>query len=298
MVEESKMKQKKVSIRRIVQIFFFALIGLIAINKSLVETGGGIPFLSEASLHGICPFGGVVSIYNLATLGIFIQKIHISSVILMILIFTMALLFGTVFCGWICPLGSIQEWFGKLGKKIFKKRYNHFIPHKIDRVLRYIRYIVLIWVVYITARSGILIFSSIDPYNALFSFWTEEVEITAVAVLVLTLAGSLFVERPWCKYACPYGALLGLSNKIRIFKIIRNKETCISCHKCDKECPMNIQISQKEKISDLQCISCYECTSERQCPVTDTINLKTISIVNNQQLKISNSYLDNKEAVE
>ncbi|MDF2952720.1 MAG: hypothetical protein K0S18_2303, partial [Anaerocolumna sp.] len=68
--------------------------------------------------------------------------------------------------------------------------------------------------------------------------------------------------------------------------------------KCDKECPMNIQISQKEKISDLQCISCYECTSERQCPVTDTINLKTISIVNNQQLKISNSYPDNKEAVE
>ena len=267
-------KSEKRNIRIIVQIFFFVLIASIAINKTLAEAGSGIPFFSEASLHALCPFGGVVTLYNLATLGTFIQKIHMSSVILMAIIFILAVLFGPVFCGWVCPLGSIQEWIGKMGHKIFRKKYNHFVPLKLDRVLRYLRYGVLILVIFVTVRSGYLLFSNIDPYNALFTFWSEEVAIPSLIILIATLALSVFVERPWCKYACPYGALLGLSNKIRIFKIRRTPSTCINCKKCDHSCPMNIQVSRKNKITDHQCISCYECTSERSCPIPDTVNMK------------------------
>ncbi|WMJ76021.1 MULTISPECIES: 4Fe-4S binding protein [unclassified Sedimentibacter] len=267
---------KKKNIRRLLQIFFFALIGLIAINKTLAESGmASIPFLSEASLHSLCPFGGVVTLYNLFTLGALIKKIHMSSVILMGIIFVLAILFGPVFCGWVCPLGSVQEWIGNIGRKIFKKRYNTFVPQEIHKILRYFRYGVLAWVVYITSISGYLIFDSVDPYHALFTFWSEETAVTAILVLVVTLVMSLFVERPWCKYACPYGALLGIFNKFRIFKIRRNKTTCISCKKCDSACPMNLKISDKEVVDDLQCISCYECTSERSCPVSNTVNLMT-----------------------
>ena len=282
-------KEKKSNIRIIVQIFFFALIGSIAINKTLAEAGIGIPFLSEASLHALCPFGGVVTLYNLATLGTFIQKIHMSAVILMAIVFILAVLFGPVFCGWVCPLGSIQEWFGKIGRKVIRKKYNHFVPMKLDKVLRYLRYVVLIWVVFVTARSGYLLFSDIDPYNALFTFWSDEVAIPSLIILAVTLILSLFVERPWCKYACPYGALLGLSNKIRIFKIRRAPATCINCKKCDHGCPMNIHVSQKEKVTDPQCISCYECTSERSCPIPDTVNMEiaksTFKASNHQQIK-------------
>lgn len=269
------MKHKKQNkIRIFVQIFFFVLIGSIAINKTLSEVGKGISLLSDASLHALCPFGGVVTLYNLVSLGTFVQKIHMSSVILMILIFILAVLFGPVFCGWVCPLGSVQEWIGKLGRKILKKKYNYFIPKKVDKLLRHFRFAVLIWVIYMTARSGYLLFEHLDPYNALFTFWSGEAALPSLIILGITLILSLFTDRPWCKYTCPYGALLGLFNKIRIFKIRRNANSCISCQKCDRACPMGIDISNKNIITDMHCITCHECTSEMNCPVTDTVNLQ------------------------
>ncbi len=264
--------RNKIWIRRFVQIFFFGLIALISINHTLVESGIGIPFLSSASLHALCPFGGVVTIYQYITEGTFVQKIHESAFILMILGFLLAILFGPVFCGWVCPLGTFQEWFAAIGRKIFKKkRYNHFIPARLDSVLRYTRYIVLAWVIYMTATSGTLLFANIDPYFALFNFWTSEVAMGGLIVLGVTLVASLFIERPWCKYACPYGAVLGIFNLFRVFSIRREASTCKMCRICDVNCPMNIDVSSKSIIRDHQCISCLECTSEAICPVDSTV---------------------------
>lgn len=260
--------------RTLLQIFFFALIALISLNHTLVKNGDGITFLSGATLHAVCPFGGVETLYKFVTEGTFVQKVRESSFVLMIIVFVLAILFGPVFCGWVCPLGSIQEWVGKIGRKIFKtKRYNHFIPVKLDRVLRYARYGMLAWVLYITITSGKLLFQNYDPYYALFSFWTGEVTITAFVILGLTLILSLFVERPWCKYACPYGAVLGLTNLFRIFKIRRVAATCRNDGACDIKCPMNIPVSEKNIIRDHQCITCMECTSEACCPVRETVVL-------------------------
>jgi polyferredoxin len=269
--------RRRIWVRRIVQLFFFILIALISINHSLVESGKGIPLLASASLHSLCPFGGVVSIYQLATVGTFVQKIHESSFVLMVIAFLLALLFGPVFCGWVCPLGTVQEWFAGIGRKLFKRRgkispgYNHFIPAKIDRPLRYARYLVLAWVIYMTALTGKLIFADVDPYFALFNFWTSEVAVGGLVVLGLILAASLFVERPWCKYACPYGAVLGLSNLVRVFSIRRSAGTCRLDGACDITCPMNINVSSKTIVRDHQCISCLECTSEARCPVAGTV---------------------------
>jgi len=156
--------KKKPSIRIWIQLILFILIALIAVNHTLAESGGGIPFLGSASLHAVCPFGGVVSLYNLVTAGTFVKKIHESSLVLMFIVFASTLFMGSLFCGWICPMGTFQEWIGWLGKRIFKKKYNRFIPYRVDKYLRWLRYGVLVWVLYMTAVTGTLIFQDFDPY--------------------------------------------------------------------------------------------------------------------------------------
>jgi len=270
--------RKAANIRLVVQIFFFALIALIAVNHTPEEAGKAIPVLWAASLHAICPFGGVVSVYQFITAGTFVRKIHSASFILMWIVFALTLFLGPVFCGWVCPFGSIQEWFGKLGRKILGRRFNRLIPYKVDRILRYLRYLMLGWVVYMTAVTGTLVFADIDPYFALFNFWTSEIAIGGVIILIAVLALSLLVERPFCKYACPYGAVLGVFNLFRIFKIRRNTYTCINCKACDRSCPMNVPMSTSGAVRNHQCISCLKCTSEQVCPVDKTVELTTIRL--------------------
>lgn len=265
-------RPRSIWIRKVVQFLFFALIAFISVNHTLVETGsGGIPFLSNASLHAVCPFGGVVTIYQYATTGTFVQHIHEAAFALMVIGLLLAVFFGPVFCGWVCPLGTVQEWVSSLGKKVFRRRFNHFVPEKLDKILRYIRYVVLAWVIYMTASTGTLVFASYDPYFALFNLWSSEVAIGGVIVLATTLGLSLFVERPWCKYACPYGAVLGISNLFRVFGIRRSASTCKADGACSIMCPMNIAVDTKTTVHDHQCISCLECTSEAICPVAGTV---------------------------
>ncbi len=266
---------RKSQLRLISQILFFALIAIVTINHSLAEKSAGIEEIPSASIHAVCPFGGVVSIYRFVTAGTFVQKVHEASFALMVIVFLSAVLLGPIFCGWVCPFGSFQEWVGKLGKRLFRKSYNGILPAKIEKALGFLRYGVMIWVVYATAVSAKLVFSTYDPYSALFSFWTSEAQIAGVLILAAVIAASFIIERPWCKFACPYGALLGLTNLIRPFAIRRRASTCISCGKCDRSCPMNIDVSKAKAIRDTRCITCLECTSEAACPIEDTVLLST-----------------------
>jgi len=272
--EEVVLRRRQIDIRALVQIFFFSLIAYFAIGKSIAEIYPAWTFLPDISLHSLCPFGGVATLYGLLTDGTYIQKIHASAVVLMAIVLFLSILFGPVFCGWVCPLGTLQDWISRIGKKLMKKRYNNLIPPKVDKLLRYLRYLVLIWVIYVTASTGKLVFEAIDPYYALFHFWTSEVAVGGLIILGLTILLSLGIARPWCKYACPYGALLGLTNKFRIFGIRRKASSCINCNRCSRECPMNLDVASATQIRDAQCISCYECTSGRSCPIPDTVSFE------------------------
>ncbi len=273
--ENTKGNRRGNTIRLAVQILFFLVVASIAFNQWLEGRGTAVPWLSDTCLHAICPFGGVVSIYQVIATGAFVQKIDQSAFILMYIVFFLAIVAGAVFCGWVCPLGSFQEWLASLGRKIFGKRFNGFIPQRIDKYLKFLRYIVLALVLYFTAVSTVLVFADYDPYHALFRFWSGEVALSALIVLGAVIVLSVFVDRPFCKYACRYGAVLGLFNYFRIFQLRRSETRCIDCKACDRVCPMNIVVSDGNAIRDHQCISCLKCTSEFACPVTSTVALST-----------------------
>lgn len=145
-------------------------------------------------------------------------------------------------------------------------------------IIKYFRYILLLWVLINTAIVGKLIFSDYDPHYALFNLWSSEVSVTALVLLAIIIISSFFIERPFCKYICPFGALLGLFNFIRIFRLKRNENRCINCKLCDIKCSMLINISNKKIIRDPYCISCMECTEEFTCPVNNTLQFELLAI--------------------
>ncbi len=271
-------------LRTSIQAFFLVIVAYTVAANGLAESGVTMP-LAGASLHAVCPFGGVVSLYQYVTTGTLAKKVHDSTMILGALGVLLAVLAGPLICGWVCPLGSVQEWVGKLGRKLLKRRYNAFVPVKLDKALRYARYFVLAWVLYETAAVGKLVFQDVDPYYALFNFWAPEVALGSIIILAAILGLSLLVERPFCKYACPYGAFQGLFNLIRIFKIRRRASTCIACHACSRECPMNIDVESKAIVRDHQCISCLKCTSEAACPAEDTVVLSAAPLIQVEAVK-------------
>ena len=252
--------------RFFIQLIFVVVILLISIGHA---TGWG-----GENLHGLCPFGGVATMYTFVTTGDYIRHIGQSDFILLFSLLLTLIAAGAFFCGWICPLGSVQEWFGKLGKRLFGKRYNK-VPKKLDRILGYLRYVVLAIVIIQTARSFTLVFQDFDPYYNLFNIWTDEISITGYITVLVTLIASLFIERPFCRYACPLGGINGLFNSFSITNIRRNETSCIDCKQCDLVCPVNLEPSKSKTIKSTACIRCMKCVDA--CPVNQTEPTLTVS---------------------
>ncbi|WP_367357343.1 4Fe-4S binding protein [Mesotoga sp.] len=87
-----------------------------------------------ASLHAVCPFGGVVTLYNLVSDGTYVQKIHPSNLFALGGLLISLVIAGAFFCGWICPLRSVQEWIGKAGRKLLRSHYNK-VPAGLNKIL-------------------------------------------------------------------------------------------------------------------------------------------------------------------
>lgn len=246
---------------------FFVLLVTYAAYLHQVLGGSKSP-----SIHAICPFGGLESLYQVFTTGSFISKIFTGTLTLFVITVILALFFRRSFCGLICPFGAIQEFFAKLGQSIFKRKW--IIPTTIDKPLRYLKYIVLaITVIYAWKTAGLWM-APYDPWSAyghlsegLESVWNESA--VGLIILFLTVIGSLIYDRFFCKYLCPMGALYGIIGKVSPFKVIRNETTCIHCGKCSKGCPMNIDVQHTLKVTSAECINCQTCVLS--CPKAGAI---------------------------
>ena len=212
--------------------------------------------------HMICPMGGIATLTRLVSQGLFIPKTGLANIILLSGVLLTTLVAGPVFCGWLCPLGSVQDWTNTLARKgkIPQVRVNNGL----DRVLKGIKYVVLALIVYMTAKSFNLVFIKADPYYALMHFFTGEVAPLAMILLGTTLAASLFIQRPWCRWLCPLGAVLSFLGKFSILKIKRPSDACIACGACSKSCPVGLDPSAQDTVTASTCIWCGLC--ETACP--------------------------------
>lgn len=240
--------------------------------------GGG----EAPSIHALCPYGGLESFYSLIFGGTFIEKIFSGTLIILIITLIMALIFRRSFCGLICPFGALQEFFGVIGKKIFRRRF--VMPKIVDKSLRYLKYIVLIITLYFAWKTAGLWVNPYDPWAA-YGHVSAGVEslideyLVAFIILIAILIGSLLYDRFFCKYLCPMGAFYGLVSKLSPSKIIRNENTCVNCGICDKNCPVNIKVSEQKEIKSAECINCQSCILS--CPKNNTLEFK----VNNKPIK-------------
>ncbi len=104
--------------------------------------------------------------------------------------------------------------------------------------------------------------------------WGEIAEEFLIGTIILfaALLGSVFIDRPFCRYLCPLGALLGAISKVGAARVVRNEETCRHCQRCDQVCPVDIKVESMLQVRTTECLSCGECIAV--CPVPQTLEFK------------------------
>jgi NapH/MauN family ferredoxin-type protein len=218
-------------------------------------------------VDALCPFGGMESLYAFLSSGTWLRRVAPSSLVLLVIVAVVTLLLGRVFCGWICPLGTIGEWTAKLSRRLGIRQRE--LPEPIDRPLRFLKYAVLAVIIGFTWKLGTLAWRAYDPWVA-WMHLSAGIEGMAeapwsFAVLFGTVIGaSLFIERFWCRYLCPLGALLAPLQKLSLFKVRRAEEHCIHCHLCSKSCPVRLDPESTDVTTSAECLACGRCVEA--CP--------------------------------
>lgn len=273
--------------------FALFILATVVIHLLVGEEGGVITTSAEA----YCPFGGLEALYTFVSSGgTLVSHTHLSNLVILASVLLLTVVARGAFCGWICPLGAIQEWLyagsawlqrripplgrsmralkaraGATPARRFDQRGAPTLLARIDGWLRYGRYVVLAWALLGAAAYGTMVFRDYDPWAALLTI--GELELTGgTIVLTIVLIASLFVERPWCRYACPLGAAIGLAGKLSPLRIERAGPACAGCALCNSACPVGLPIDTRSAITDASCIMCLRCVDT--CPKHGALDLR------------------------
>jgi polyferredoxin len=236
----------------------------------------GHPFVPRpASVDAFLPIGGLMAFKYFLFTGI-IEPVHPAGFIMFVAILGVSLIMKKGFCGWICPIGTLSQYAWMAGEKIFGKNFR--IGKFTDMSLRSIKYILLgLFVMLIgiaMAPNMMLLFMITDYYKVvdvrMMKFFTDMSSLT-MWILIALVALSVLYKNFWCRYLCPYGALLGLLSRFSPFKIRRNDEKCIHCHACTKHCPTLIDVENNKAVKSEECFGCLTCVS--RCPAEGALDL-------------------------
>jgi polyferredoxin len=285
----SKVKAQAKS-RGVQKLRFFAQLGSLLLNVWIgiqfylwvghLESGGqGLAIPRPAGVEGWLPIGSLVSVKHFFSTGI-INDIHPAGLIIFFMIVLTVFVFRKAFCSWVCPIGFISEMLGDISDKLFGKR---IIPPKwLDWPLRSLKYLLLlffVWVIVIQMTPAAIEAFLYSDYNVvsdilMLHFFTQ-ITLFSLIVIAFLFAMSLIIRGFWCRYFCPYGALLGIFGLFSLTRIKRNEGNCIDCIACTRACPAFIEPKKVKQIWSDECTGCMACVDS--CPVRNTLSIAAVS---------------------
>jgi polyferredoxin len=275
-----RLREDSQFLRSTVQFTFALLCVWIGIEfHAFMTWGASGGLLSEVSrppgVEGFLPISALISLAYAVKTGI-INNVHPSGLVILVAIIAMSVLLKKAFCSWLCPVGTLSESLWMLGRKIFKG--NITLPRWLDYPLRSLKYILMGFFVWSIIRMDTTDLEAFiySPYNKvadikMYLFFAEISGAALITILVL-VALSVVIKNFWCRFLCPYGALLGMASWLSPFKITRNAETCIDCDLCTKACPSNIKVHKASRVISDECTACLLCVEA--CPVKNTLEFK------------------------
>ncbi len=270
-------------LRRAAQAAFLLLNVWIAIEFYLFvrfyETGGATAFVERpAGVEGWLPIAGLMGLKSYLATGR-VPVVHPATMFLLAAFVTISFAFRKAFCSWLCPVGTLSEYLWRAGRHIFKR--NFALPRWADIPLRGLKYVLLGLFLY---AVGGMSAAAIDafmrgPYGLIADVkmlnFFRYLSVTAAVVIALLAIASVFVKNFWCRYLCPYGALLGLPALISPVRIRRDPDLCIDCAKCAKACPSRLPVDARITIKSAECTACLECVAA--CPAAGALMLAPVA---------------------
>ena len=259
------------------QLAFLALNGWISVQfyhwVRWAETSGATREVARpAGVEGWLPIAGLMQ-FKYVLLTREMPRIHPAGFFLFTSFLLMSFLLRKSFCSWLCPVGTMSEYLWKLGRSTFRRNFT--LPRWLDIPLRGLKYLLFgffAFAVFSMSAAAIAEFLA-TPYGLIvdvrmLNFFRYLGGVSAFVVLGLIIA-SIFVQNFWCRYLCPYGALLGLAALASPLRITRREPACIDCAKCAKACPSLLPVDKLIQIRSAECTGCLECVAV--CPAKDAL---------------------------
>jgi polyferredoxin len=269
-------------VRRVVQWLFVALNGWLGVQFLLwvrycERAGQGFNAPRPAGAEGWLPIAGLMNTKYFLLTG-HVPAIHPAAMVLFIAFMAMSHLLKKAFCSWLCPVGTLSEHLWKLGKRVFGRNLD--LPKWADIPLRGLKYLLLGFFVFMIGAMSVEAIHDFmtTPYGLvadvkMLNFF-RNIGQTAVIVIALLVLLSMLVKNFWCRYLCPYGALLGLASFLSPVKIRRDAEACIDCGNCARACPSNLPVDRLVQIRSVECTACMACVAA--CPAQDALQFSLV----------------------
>jgi polyferredoxin len=266
-------------IRRAVQLLFLALNVWIGVEFYLFvryyETGGaGLRVGRPPGVEGWLPIASLMNLKALLLTGE-LPSHHAAGLFLLVAFLLISLLLRKSFCSWLCPIGTVSEALWRAGRSTFRKNWR--LPRWADIPLRGLKYLLLGLFLYaVGGMSAAAIRAFLDgPYGVIADVkmlnFFRYLSVTAAVVLGALAILSIFIQNFWCRYLCPYGALLGLLGRFSPVRIRRYPDPCIDCAKCAQACPAWLPVDRLMTVRSPECTGCYECVTA--CPAAGALEM-------------------------